>query len=100
ERYVTLADRGLASVPAGRQAQARLLLGIVPLPLARQRGDLPAVAEQARRLRGLADASDAVRPGLGEELRALALINLGSAELWTARYEEAGRHLEQGIALA
>jgi LuxR family transcriptional regulator, maltose regulon positive regulatory protein len=100
ERYVTLADRGLASVPAGRQAQAQLLLGIVRLLLARQRGDLPAVAEQARRLRGLADASDAVRPGLGEELRALALINLGSAELWTARYEEAGRHLEQGIALA
>ena len=38
--------------------------------------------------------------GLGEDLRALALIDLGIAELWTARFEEADRHLEQGIALA
>ena len=30
----------------------------------------------------------------------LALINLGIAELWTARFEEADRHLEDGIALA
>ena len=30
----------------------------------------------------------------------LALIDLGIAELWTARFEEAGRHLEDGISLA
>ena len=30
----------------------------------------------------------------------LALIDLGIAELWTARFEEADRHLEDGIALA
>jgi LuxR family maltose regulon positive regulatory protein len=108
ERYVTLADRGLAAVPAGQQAQAQLLLGVVRLLLARQRGDLPAVAEQARRLQDLAESSDAVlynlapsaRAGLGEELHALALINLGIAEVWAARVEEAERHLEQGVALA
>jgi LuxR family maltose regulon positive regulatory protein len=37
---------------------------------------------------------------LGEDLRALALINLGIAELWAARFEDAGRHLEQGIRFA
>jgi LuxR family maltose regulon positive regulatory protein len=108
ERYVTLAERGLASVPAGQQAQAQLLLGVVQLLLARQRGDLPAVAEQARRLQDLAESSDAVlynlapsaRAGLGEELHALALINLGIAEVWTGQLEEAERHLEQGVALA
>jgi LuxR family transcriptional regulator, maltose regulon positive regulatory protein len=42
ERYVTLADRGLAAVPAGQQAQVRLLAGVVRLLLARQRGDRPA----------------------------------------------------------
>src|SRR5262249_33575264 len=31
---------------------------------------------------------------------ALALISLGSAELWVGRFEEAERHLEQGVALA
>jgi LuxR family maltose regulon positive regulatory protein len=33
-------------------------------------------------------------------LRALALISLGTAEQWAARFEEAGRHLEQGVVLA
>jgi LuxR family maltose regulon positive regulatory protein len=58
------------------------------------------VAEQAQRLLAPAGAADPARFGLGEDLRALALINLGIAELWTARFEEADRHLEQGIALA
>src|SRR5262249_13208153 len=74
-RYLGLAER--APVPDGRQGQARLLLGMVRLLLARQRGDRPAVAEQARRLQAMAEAPEA-QPGLGEELRALALIHLGS----------------------
>ena len=37
---------------------------------------------------------------MGEDLRALALVNLGIAEVWTARLDEADRHLEEGIALA
>ena len=48
----------------------------------------------------MAEAPDAVQPGLGEDLRGLALISLGSTEYWTARFEDAGRHLDQGIALA
>src|SRR5262249_35037246 len=47
-----------------------------------------------------AEAPQAAQPGLGEELRALALINLGSAERWAARFEEARRYLDQGVALA
>ena len=98
EQYLGLAER--ASVPDGRAGQAQLLLGMVRLLLARQRGDPSAVAEEARRLQALAEAPEAAQPGLGEELRALALISLGSSELWAARSEEAGRHLEQGVALA
>src|SRR5215468_8905169 len=41
ERYLALAER--ASVPDGRAGQAQLLLGLVRLLLARQRGDPPAV---------------------------------------------------------
>ena len=77
-----------------------MLLGVVRLLLARQRGNLPAVAEEAQRLQAVAEAPDAAQPGLGEDLRALALISLGSAEVWAGRFEEAERHLEQGIALA
>ncbi|MGH3125578.1 MAG: LuxR C-terminal-related transcriptional regulator, partial [Streptosporangiaceae bacterium] len=43
---------------------------------------------------------EAAQPGLGEELRALALISLGSAEFGAARLAEAMAHLEQAVALA
>jgi LuxR family transcriptional regulator, maltose regulon positive regulatory protein len=100
ERYLGLAERESASVPEGRHRQAQVLLGIVRLLLARQHGDPPAVAEQAQRLRALAEAPDAAQPSLGAELRALALISLGITAFWAARFEEAQRHLEQGVALA
>ena len=103
ERYLRLAARrfeGPASVPAGRRGQAQLLLGVVRLLLARQHGNLPAAAEEARRLQALTEAPDAVPAGLGEELRALALVNLGITEYWGGRLAEAEPHLEQGITLA
>ena len=100
ERYLALAERGPMPVPAGRSGQAQVLLGVVRLLAARQRGNLPAVAEQARRLQALAEAPEAAQPGLGDELRALALVSLGITEFWAARFEEAQRHLEQGVALA
>jgi LuxR family maltose regulon positive regulatory protein len=98
EGYLGLAER--APVPEGRQGQAWLLVGIVRLLLARQRGNRLAVAEETQRLQAKEEATHAARPGLGEELRALALISLGSTEFWAARFEEAERHLDQGIALA
>jgi len=84
ERYLTLAEKGLESLPEAGQGQARLLLAVVLLLLARQRGDLPAVTEHAARLRDMAEhaGSDAVQPSLGEELSTLALISLGSTEAW------------------
>jgi LuxR family maltose regulon positive regulatory protein len=100
KRYLTLAALGSVSVPPVRRGRVQLLLGIVGLLLARQRGNLPAVAEEARRLQAMAEAPDAARPGLSGELRALALINLGIAEYGVARFEEAEPHLEQGVALA
>jgi LuxR family transcriptional regulator, maltose regulon positive regulatory protein len=101
ERYLTLATRGLASVPAERRGRSQVALAVLRLRLARQRGDLQAVAEEAQQLLApAAAAADSTRLGLGEDLRALALINLGIAELWTARLDEADRHLGQGIALA
>jgi LuxR family transcriptional regulator, maltose regulon positive regulatory protein len=101
-RYLALAAQGPVSVPAGRRGRVQVLLGVVGLLLARQRGDPAAVIEEARRLQAAAAAAapDAARPGLGEDLRALALINLGIAEYGTARFEEAEPHLEQGVALA
>ena len=68
-----------------RRGQLDVLLGMVRLLLARQRMNLPAVAEEAQRLQVLADAPDTAPLGLSEELRALALINLGITEYWGGR---------------
>jgi LuxR family maltose regulon positive regulatory protein len=100
EYYLTLAARQSGSVPADRRGRLQVLLTIVRLLLARQRGDLPAVAEEADRLLAAVEAPDAAQRGLGEDLRALAVVNLGVAETYAARLENADRHLEQGVALA
>ncbi|MEU1621463.1 LuxR C-terminal-related transcriptional regulator [Streptomyces sp. NPDC005722] len=98
EQYLSLAERALAS--ESRPGQAQLLVGIVRLLIARWHGSLSAVTEQAQRLQDAAEAAKTTQPGLSEELRALALISLGSTEFWMARFPEAVRHLEQGVALA
>jgi LuxR family maltose regulon positive regulatory protein len=97
---LALAELGSASMLAGWRGRVQVLLGVVGLLLARQHGKPAAVAEEARRLQAAAEAPEAARPGLGEELRALALINLGIAEYGTARFEQAKPHLERGVALA
>jgi len=100
ERYLRLAEQGSASVPEGRRGQTQVLLGVVRLLLAGRSGNQRARAEQAQRLLAAADAPGTAQPGLGEELRALALIEIGDAETWTGRLDQAESHLEQGIALA
>ena len=73
---------------------------MVRLLLDRQRGNLPAVAEEARDLQAMAEVADAAQPGLGADLSALALISLGSTELWATASQDAERYLDRGIALA
>ncbi|MGD0240461.1 MAG: LuxR C-terminal-related transcriptional regulator [Streptosporangiaceae bacterium] len=105
ERYLALASRALESAPADRHGRSQVVLAVVRMRLARQRGDVTAVAEAAQRLLAPAMTTEAARydparTGLGEDLRALALLNLGIAELWTSRFDEADRHLDDGVALA
>jgi LuxR family transcriptional regulator, maltose regulon positive regulatory protein len=100
ERNLRLAAEGAASVPADRRGRLQVALAMLRLNLARLRGDVPAVAEEARRLLEPAGTLAAAQMGLGEELRAIALLGLGTTEFWTARLEEAERHLEQARVLA
>jgi LuxR family maltose regulon positive regulatory protein len=100
ERYLALAEQGSPSAPDPRRDHMQLLLGVVRLLVARQRGSLSAVAEQAQRLQTMAEAHDTAEPGLTQDLAALALISLGDAEFWAVRLDQAERHLEQGVALA
>jgi LuxR family transcriptional regulator, maltose regulon positive regulatory protein len=100
ERYLTLAEQHSGSAPADRGEYERLLFGVVRLLLDRQRGNLPAVTTDVRELQAMTEVADASRPGLGTDLRALALITLGATQYWAAAPDDAARHLDSGVKLA
>ena len=100
ERNLECAAERSASVPPDRRRHLQVALAMLRLTLAQQRNDLPAAVEEARRLLEPAVTVAAAEMGLGEELRAMALLRLGTTEFSAARFEKAERHLEQARALA
>jgi LuxR family maltose regulon positive regulatory protein len=94
EWYLKRATGMAASVPEDRRGRFTIALGIQRLSLARARNDVRAVAEEARRLLASTEATEF---GLGEEVRTSVLTDLGIAETWAGRLEDAERHLEQGL---
>jgi LuxR family maltose regulon positive regulatory protein len=99
-RHLTQAANALAAVPADRRGRVQVMLAVLRLLLARCLVDFPVVADEAQRLFALTEGADAVHLGLSEDLRAAAFISLGIAEVWAFRFEDADRHLKQGVALA
>ncbi len=100
ERHLAVAEREVASVPASHRARFEATLAVLLLQLARQRTDVPMLRQQVSRLLAAGRASETTRLELGDDLQALALINLGIAEFWTNRFKDAEGHLGQGIELA
>ena len=101
QRFLELATARLASVAPERLERFQTMRAIVRLELARQRTDVAGVIEAAELLLAPAEAHDAAQLKLGDDLRALALLSLGIAEIYgAARLDDAERHLEQCIALA
>ena len=100
ERHLAIATQAAESEALDRRAHLQLVLAIVRLSIASHRGDLQAVVEEAHRLLAPAEAPDVEQLGLSDDLRALALLEFGVAELWTGRFEAAERHLEQALAMA
>ena len=100
ERHLAIATQAAESEALDRRAHLQLMLAIVRLSIASHRGDLQAVVEEAHRLLAPAEAPDVEQLGLSDDLRALALLEFGVAELWTGRFEAAERHLEQALAMA
>ena len=94
EWYLKRATGMAASVPDDRRGRFTIALGIQRLALARARNDLRAVAEEAQRLLASTEATEF---GLGEEVRTSVLTDLGIAETWAGRLEDAERHLELGL---
>jgi LuxR family maltose regulon positive regulatory protein len=97
EQHLRRAEDGGRRIPAERRARFDVSLAAVRLYIARLRGDLDTALAAGRDVAGRGE----LEPGVVEaDLRALALVNLGIAELWCGDAEEAERHLERGRAAA
>ena len=94
------AERHAAVVPGERRRHFETMLALERASLARRRGDFGAVVDEVQRLLAPSDTEGAGEAGVGADVRAYALMILGIVELWAVRFEEAERHLEQGLDLA
>ena len=100
-RQLVLAVRLSESATEERRVGMQTLLAGLRPRLARQRGDLMAVVDEAQRLPGTGRvAGRHAGAEYDEDRRAVWLLNLSIAEAWTARFRDARRHLEQALALA
>jgi LuxR family maltose regulon positive regulatory protein len=98
--HLAVAESHAETAPPDRQRRLRVAIAALKLPLARRRGHLAGVIEQARFLASpIAGPSDE-DIALGSDLRAVALLNLGTLEAWSPGMPDAVRHLEEGAALA
>ena len=96
DAYVAVAQRIAHERPGSFAVQ----LASVRLASAHQRGDLPGALEAMRSLEAALAAQPPGDVPRGHDVRALALMVLGSTELWALRLDDARRHLEDGLALA
>ena len=83
---------------AGRPA--RVAIAALKLSLARRRGHLAGVLEQVRFLNSPVSGQSDEDIALGSDLRAVALMNLGTVEAWSLALPDAERHLQEGAILA
>jgi LuxR family maltose regulon positive regulatory protein len=100
EAQIAEAARQARTLPEERRRRFDLMLGVARLSLAGRRGDLGAVLEAARALEEPLKARNSSEAALSNDLRAVALHQVGVAELWSFRLDDSRRHLEEGLALA
>jgi LuxR family transcriptional regulator, maltose regulon positive regulatory protein len=98
--YIDLASGLATSVPVERRRRFDVLLAGATLMLARRRGDLDAAVEAARAVEAALDDQPPGERAGSDELRAVALMDLGVAELWSSRVDDARRRLELALTLA
>ena len=91
--------RGLAAAaPAQRRRLFDVYLAFLEVELARRHSDLHRAQEATRGLEAaLASAAETNELPVLPDYRALVLINLGIAELWAGRPDDARQHLEDAL---
>jgi LuxR family maltose regulon positive regulatory protein len=98
--HLAVAETYAETAPPGRQRRLRVAVASLKLSLARRRGHLAGVLEQARFLASPVTGQSDEDIALGSDLRAVALMNLGTVEAWSLGLPDAERHLRDGAVLA
>ena len=97
--HLTVAEAYAATAPPDRRRRLRVAIASLKLSLAARRGYLAGVLEQARFLASPVAGQSDEDIALSNDLRAVALLNLGTVEA-SAGLADAERHLADGAALA
>ena len=98
--HLAVAETYAETAPPDRQRRLQVAIASLKLSLARRRGHLAGVIEQARFLASPVTGPSDEDIALGSDLRAVALMNLGTAEAWSLGLPDAERHLREGADLA
>ena len=98
--HLTVAESHAEAAPRDRQRRLQVAIAALKLSLARRRGHLPSVVEQVKFLTSPVAGQSEEDIALDSDLRAVALLNLGTVEAWSLGLPDAERHLREGAALA
>jgi LuxR family transcriptional regulator, maltose regulon positive regulatory protein len=97
--HLAVAESHAKTAPPDRQRRLQVAIASLKLSLATRRGHLASVAEQARFLDSPVTGQSDEDIALDNDLRAVALMNLGTVEASLA-LADAERHLREGAVLA
>ena len=98
--HLAVAEAHVRTTPPDRRRRLGVAIASLQLALARRRGHLAGVIEHVRFLDSPVTGQSDEDIALGSDLRAVALMNLGTAEAWTLGLPDAERHLREGAVLA
>jgi LuxR family maltose regulon positive regulatory protein len=98
--HLAVAETYAEAAPPDRQRRLRVAIASLKLSLARRRGHFTDVIEQASFLTAPLTGRSRAEIVLASDLRAVALMNLGTAEAWSLGLPDAERHLREGAVLA
>lgn len=98
--YITAAEALAATVPAERGGAFAMQLASAELEAASRRGDLEGTRKAMGALERALLTQTAGTIEQSHDVRTLALMGLGIAELWALEVQDARRHLEEALVLA
>ncbi|HEY2312738.1 MAG TPA: LuxR C-terminal-related transcriptional regulator [Streptosporangiaceae bacterium] len=98
--HLRVAETAISSTPPARKHRLEVAAAALKLSLARKRGHLEGVVEQIRFLASPITGQSDEDIALDNDLRAFALMNLGTVEAWSLGNQDSERHLQEGADLA